>query len=609
MEIAANCLFAVPLLAVCGHMTPARAEPLACDDGIKTAFHPDVDTTVVAVRLVKKGEELAAQDVPKPPMVAAADLCLVKLLVGPGVTAEKDSTARSYSQGIGIEVWLPTQANWNERIRNYGGGGWVGGGHRYADKIGSKAPAIVNANMGYASGTTDAGQPWYQDGSFTFLSDGKVNAEAFRDFSVRAMVEQAIKTKQLVTLYYGRAPKYIYYDGHSQGGRQGYKIVQDYPELYDGYMIAAPALSIPMFGTTALYPQIVMKTDLGYTAANKPEAAAFAAKVDAANKRAVAACDNAGLGFLLNPFQCDYDPARDAAALCAGVAGNGVTGSNADAATCMSLKEAIALDKIWFGATADGSFDAAQTPDSRDGKSLGKAQLWWTVTKGTAIGSLITSASTDAVALALQDVSYAADASTTSSIPIMNGSTIARNKWLELDYRGLADAVNKYVALQPTLFSNLATDKVDLGKARDLGRKIVVYNGLADDAIPPAGSINYHERVVEAMGGDAEVQKLMRMYLLPGAAHSSQGRAYTVGAQNNSVPLPKLPGNANQTPTREQDQFFTALVDWVEKGVAPGEIMLTSRDSSVSFPVCVYPQMTTWNGSGPATLASSFSCR
>jgi feruloyl esterase len=606
---AANRSFAVLLLAVCSHMTPALAEPLACDDGIKTAFRPDVDTTVIAVRQIKKGEELAAQDVPKPPMVAAADLCLVKLLVGPGVTAEKDSTARSYSQGIGIEVWLPTQANWNERIRNYGGGGWVGGGHRYADKIGSKAPAIVNANMGYASATTDAGQPWYQDGSFTFLSDGKVNAEAFRDFSVRAMVEQAVKTKQLVTLYYGQPPKYTYYDGHSQGGRQGYKIVQDYPELYDGYMIAAPALSIPMFGTTALYPQIVMRTDLGYTAANKAEAAAFAAKVDAANKRAVAACDKAGLGFLLNPFQCDYDPARDAAALCAGVAGNGVTGSNADAATCMSLKEAIALDKIWFGATADGSFDAAQTPDSRGGKSLGKGQLWWTFTKGTAIGALITSASTDSLALALQDVSYAADASTTSSIPITNGSTAARNKWLELDYRGLADAVNKYVALQPTLFSNLATDRMDLGKARDLGRKVVVYNGLADDAIPPAGSINYHERVVAAMGGDAEVQKFMRMYLLPGVAHSSQGRAYTVGGQNNAVPLPKLPGNANQTPTREQDQLFTALVDWVEKGTAPGDILLTSRDNSVSFPVCVYPQMTTWNGNGPATQASSYSCR
>jgi hypothetical protein len=602
-------LWALLLLGTCGSIVPALAEPLACDDGINAAFHPDADTTVVAVRLVKKGEELAAQDVPKPPMIAAADLCLVKLLVGPGVTAEKDSLARSYSQGIGIEVWLPTPVNWNERIRNYGGGGWVGGGHRYADKIGSKVPAIVNANMGYASGTTDAGQPWYQDGSFTFLSNGKVNSEAFRDFSVRAMVELAVKTKQLVALYYGKAPKYTYYDGHSQGGRQGYKIVQDYPELYDGYMIAAPALSIPMFGTAALYPQIVMKTELGYTAANKTEAAAFAAKVDAANKRAVAACDKAGLGFLLNPFQCDYDPARDAAALCVSVVGNGVTGSNTDAATCMSLKEALVLDKIWFGATADGSFDVAQTPDSRGGKSLGAGQLWWTFTKGTAIGPLITSAFTDSVALALQDVRYAADTSTTSSIPITNGSTTVRNKWLELDYRGLADAVNKYVALQPSLFSNLATDTTDLATLRDLGRKVVVYNGLADDAIPPAGSINYHERVVAAMGGYAEVNKFMRMYLLPGAAHSSQGRAYKVGGHNDAVPLPKLPGNANQTPTRELDQFFTALVDWVEKGVAPGEIMLTSRDNSVSFPVCVYPLMTTWNGSGPATQASSYTCK
>ena len=608
LEIAANWLLAALLLIVSGDTTPAFAQSLGCDDGIKTAFHPS-DTSVVAVRLAKKGEELSAADVPKPPIVAAADLCLVKLLVGPGATAEKDKTARSYSEGIGIEVWLPTPANWNERIRNYGGGGWVGGGHRYADKIGSKVPAIVNANMGYASGTTDAGQPWYQDGSFAFLSDGKVNTEALRDFSVRAMVEQAVKTRALVSLYYGKPPKYTYYDGHSQGGRQGMKIAQEYPELYDGYMIGQPALNIAKFGTSALYPQIVMKTELGYTAVDKAQAAAFAAKVNAANKRAVAACDKAGLGFLLNPFACDYDPARDAAALCAGEAGSGVTGSNPDAATCMSMKEATALNKIWLGTTPDGSFDAAESPDSRSGKSLGKNQLWWTFTRGTAIGGQITSAGTENVALALQDVRYAADASATSAIPLTNSSTNERNKWLELDYAGLADAVSKNVALQPTLFSNLITDKADLGKLRDLGRKVIVWSGLADDVIPPAGNINYHERVVAAMGGHAEVQKFMRMYLLPGTAHSSQGRAYTVGGQNDSVPLPKLPGNASQTPAREQDQLFTALLDWVEKGAAPGEIVLTSRDNSTSYPVCVYPLRTTWNGSGPPTQATSFVCR
>ncbi|MBA2400498.1 MAG: tannase/feruloyl esterase family alpha/beta hydrolase [Bradyrhizobium sp.] len=608
MSITPKRMWAVLLLAVCGQIAPALAQQLPCDDGIKTAFKPDADTTVIAVRQVKKGEELKAPDAPQP-VTAAADLCLVKLLVGPGATAEKDKSARSCSEGIGIEVWLPTPTNWNERIRNYGGGGWVGGGHRYVDQIGSKVPAIVNANIGYASATTDAGQPWYQDGSFTFLSNGKLNAESLRDFSVRAMVEQAIKTKALVSLYYGKAPRYVYYDGHSQGGRQGMKILQEYPELYDGYLIAQPAPNIAKFGTSGLYPQIVMKTDLGFTAVNKDEAKAFAAKVAAANARAVAACDTAGLGFLLDPFACNYNPARDAAALCAGAAGDGVTGSNTDAAICMSAKEAGALNRIWYGATPDGSFDAAQTPDSRSGKSLGAKQIWWAFTRGTAIGGQITSAGADNVAQALQDVSYAADASATSAVPIANASTTVRNKWLELDYAGLADAIAKNVALQPTLLSELVTDKADLGKLRDLRRKVIVWTGLVDDAIPPAGNINYHERVVAAMGGHAEVAKFMRMYLVPGAAHSSQGRAYTVGGRNDTVPLPKLPGNANQTPTREQDQFFTALVDWVEKGTAPGDILLTSRDKSISYPVCIYPLHTTWNGSGPVTQATSFSCR
>jgi len=596
------------LLAFSGQVMTALAEPLACDDGIKQAFRPDANTSVVAVRLVKKGEELLAPDAPTP-VTAGADLCLVKLLVGPGVTAEKDKSARSYSEGVGIEVWLPTPANWNERIRNYGGGGWVGGGHRYAEKIGSKVPAIVNANIGYASGTTDAGQPWYQDGSFTFLSDGKVNVEALRSFSVDAMVEQATKTRALVNLYYGKASKYAYYDGHSQGGRQGMKIIQEYPELYDGYLIAQPALNIAKFGTASVYPQIVMKTELGVSALNKADAAAFAAKVDMANKRAVAACDKAGLGFLLDPFACDYDPARDAAALCSGEAGTGVTGSNTDGATCMSAREAKALARIWYGAARDGNVDAAQSRDARSGKSLGSNQMWWAFTRGTSIVNQVKSASTDTLALGLQDVRYAADGTATSSIPIANGSTNVRNKWLELDYAGLADAIDKNVALQPTLFAGLITDQADLGKLRDLGRKVIVWSGLADDAIPPAGNVNYHERVVAAMGGHAEVQKFMRMYLLPGAAHSSQGRAYAAGGKNDAVPLPKLPGNANQTPTREQDQFFTALSDWVEKGIAPGEIRLVSRDNTVSYSACAYPLMTTWDGRGPATEASSFGCR
>ena len=79
--------------------------------------------------------------------------------------------------------------------------------------------------------------------------------------------------------------------------------------------------------------------------------------------------------------------------------------------------------------------------------------------------------------------------------------------------------------------------------------------------ISPAGSVNYYERVKAAAGGEAEVQKFLRMVNMPGMAHSSQGRAFTVSGNNNTVPMPALPGNGNLTPTPEQDTMFSALVD------------------------------------------------
>ena len=90
---------AVALLGACAGVTPGN-QPMACSDAIKSAFKPDANTSVVAVRQIAKGDALIAVDSPAP-ITAARDMCLVKLLVGPGATAEKDKSARSYSEGIG----------------------------------------------------------------------------------------------------------------------------------------------------------------------------------------------------------------------------------------------------------------------------------------------------------------------------------------------------------------------------------------------------------------------------------------------------------------------------------------------------------------------------
>lgn len=599
---------AAAFISACG--TPGlgtvySGPPLACDDGIKAAFKPDANTRVVSVRLIPKDTRITAVD-SSTPVVVARDMCLVKLLVGPGATAEKDRSARSYTEGIGMEVWLPLHAGWNERIRNYGGGGWVGGGHRFPDPIGSKLPAIVNANMGYASGTHDGGQPHYQDPSFAFLSNGKVNEEAMRDMSRRAMYEQAVKTRALVQAFYGKAPRYAYYDGHSTGGRQGLKVAQEWPEQYDGYLIAQPAVRNPKFGLASLYPQVVMKQELGISALDKPAATAFARKVASANARAVASCDREKLGFLLDPAACSYDPLRDAGALCTGAQGQGVVGTNGDAQTCMSAREATALNKIWYGPTVDGSYDPAQTAQGRSGQTLGAKQLWWGFLRGSNITGSIVNARTDVLALAMQDVSWSAGATATDA-PVVNASATVRNRWSELDYATFAQILERSDA-GPILREH-ATDKTDLADFRNRSRKMILWNGLAEDSIPPAGATNYYERVKAWAGGEEQVQRFLRMYNIPGMAHSSQGRAYTVGNVNATVPMPALPGNANQTPSRDRDQLFSALTDWVELGQAPGQVVITSQDRSTSHPICLHPKQAVWNGSGSARDAAQYSCR
>src|SRR5262245_39741586 len=96
---------------------------LQCDDTIKTQFAPDASTQVLLVKLFKQGDPVALSNTPATPAppTAAADVCLVKLLVGPGNPGP--AGAPSTSTGIGIEVWLPAAASWNERIRVYGSGG------------------------------------------------------------------------------------------------------------------------------------------------------------------------------------------------------------------------------------------------------------------------------------------------------------------------------------------------------------------------------------------------------------------------------------------------------------------------------------------------------
>ena len=572
---------------------PAPAVPtaLTCDDTMKTAFKPDANTSVLLVKAFKAGDPIALSGTTGTPPVAAKDLCFVKLNIGPGNPGP--ASAPSTSPGIGIEVWLPTGANWNQKIHNMGGGGWAGGAnYQNLTLIASTGNAATAANEGSVVGATDTGHA-LGNGSFAMNPDGTINSTLWQDFSERSLHELALKTKALAAAYYLKAQKYAYWDGCSTGGRQGYKIIQNHPDDYNGYLVGAPAFNWTKFITAELYPQLVYQRDLGGVALTTAQQQQVSAK-------AVSTCDVVGgqhLGFILDPQQCTYDPAKDATALCTGAVGtNGVIGTNATAA-CVSTVQATAQNKIWYGQTPDGS---VPDPAANNGynANLASNQLWYGLTRGASSGLAGASPftiSSDMTALELQDPTIA-------TTGFVNAVSNGLNRWQSLSYGQLANAFAQGIALQP-FFGNINTDNPDLSGAKASGAKILQYHGSADVLIPTQNSVNYYTRVANLDGGFAKTQAYDRLFLVAGMGHCGG-----VGSQQGTVGVSPA-ATVNSVPLPAAGQLFTAMTNWVENGAAPATITLQSADASASQLLCPYPQKPTYAGAGAASAAASYTCR
>jgi feruloyl esterase len=134
----------------------------------------------------------------------------------------------------------------------------------------------------------------------------------------------------------------------------------------------------------------------------------------------------------------------------------------------------------------------------------------------------------------------------------------------------------------------------DLRPFRDRGGKLIVYHGWSDADISPLASIDYFERVAETIGGGAEeeaaleaTQDFFRLFMVPGMGHCRGG------------------------PGADRFDALAALESWVENDEAPQRIVATKlRGAEVvrSRPLCPYPQVARWSGTGSTDEAANFSC-
>ena len=578
---------------------PPVAKQLLCDDSMKAEFKPDDQTTVLLVKAFQKGEPLILSGSPTAQTPKAEnDVCLVKINVGPGNPGPAGEP--STSPGIGIEVWLPSKANWNNRLHALGGGGWAGGLQGITTGIGSTQAASIAGSEGAVSSTTDTGYPDaagggilnVRGGSFAMNPDGTINSALWRDFASRGIQQQAIKSKLIAAAYYGSAPKYSYWEGGSTGGRQGLMFAQKFPEIFDGIIANYPATNWTRFITAEVFPQIVFQRDLGGIALTE-------AQQDLVSNSAIKACDVVGgqhLGYILDPSACKYDPTTDPEVICSANGGANSTGS------CVTPIQAAAVNKIWYGMTSDGS---VQDPAADNGWVLNPTgvQRWYGMARGTSLygagfapfnvnGLAGTrgpfTVATDMLALELQNPTIAEP-------NFRNATGNGASGWKALSYVQLSEAFDRGIALQPQ-FGGINTDNPDLSAFKARGGKMLAWHGLADELIMPQGTISYYNRVMNQMGGLANVQAFYRLYLVPGAGHGSPN-----GTSNPEANPPAVPPG----------QMYKMLVDWVENSVAPARVDLTSpteSPSSKSQPICVYPQKATYINGDPFK-AASYACQ
>ncbi|MFM0640491.1 tannase/feruloyl esterase family alpha/beta hydrolase [Paraburkholderia metrosideri] len=613
----AACACAV-MLAACGDtgsngLTTATAKPLTCDDSMKAAFKPDANTTVTLVKAFKKGDDLNLNGTSSG-VLAANDECLVKLNVGPG--NQGPAGAPSTSQGIGIEVWLPTPANWNNRIHAYGGGGFagdptisslteignlqgVGGSATPADIAGVEGAVSADTDTGHVSTDTVALGPFLGplgDGAFAMNPDGSINTTLWTDFASRGIHEMAVVAKALATAYYTTPVKYSYWDGCSTGGRQGHEEAQVNPGDFDGILAGDPGINWSSALTGFVYPQTVMRQDLG----GVPLTTAQLSGVSAA---AVSACDSTLTGkhdgFISNPDVCTYDPTQDKTVLCPSSGGTNAT------AACVSTVQAQAINKMWYGQTVDGS---APAPAVANGFSqqLQPNQLWFGLERGTLLGSVPNgtsglAASTNGVPAPFtpgtSQVALELQKSTLATPDFINATGDGMNGWESLSYADLANASAQGLALQPQ-FGNIDANNPDLTNFKAHNGKMIVYHGMADEIVPIQGTTNYYVNVAAKMGGIPATQAFYRYFQIPGMAHCAGIGSVNGVTGVSPVANPPLPA---------PNQFYNALTSWVEKGVAPDKIPLQNSDASITRPICMYPSKLTYSG-GSAGAASSFIC-
>ncbi|HET7793807.1 MAG TPA: tannase/feruloyl esterase family alpha/beta hydrolase [Rhizobacter sp.] len=467
---------------------------------------------------------------------------------------------------IGFEMRLPNA--WNGRFFYQGNGG-IDGSVVTATGAVNGGGGLTNAlAMGFAVISSDAGHAGSLGPNFG------ADPQARLDYGYQAAQKLTPMAKSLITTAYGKGPDRSYFGGCSNGGRHTMVAMNRLAEQYDGFLAGAPGYNLPkaaianIFGAQRYATVATNPADLStaFTAAERTTVAtAILAKCDALDGSSDGIVQDVEACRTAFNFQNDVP-----------------TCTGARDGSCLTTAQKSAIAPIFSGAvTSTGSSFYASFPYD-PGIAGGGIPFW------------------EFIAPVALDTGGVGIIWKVPPEPVagFNGPAFALGMNIDTAL-GWITATNATYTESAMSFMT-PPDPTNLATLKNRGAKVMVYHGVADPIFSVDDTKAWYDGLRARNGGDA-TGNFAKFYRGPGMGHCSGG------------------------PATDQFDMLTPLVAWVEQGTIPGAITATARgagnpagvnadlpagwSANRTRPLCPYPLVARYKGTGDIELASSFACQ
>ncbi len=516
---------AAALVLVCAVQTlPARAAECTALSGIKIAASQ--------IALKTTGAEVTAALLVDDPRNGR--FCRVSGLIHPVDPAAPD-----------IQFRLNLPEHWNHKAVHFGGGGFDGylvdGEGRFFRNPTSPMPLA----QGYATFGSDSGHE-AKPGQAEF-GQFALNAEALANFAGDQLKKTHDVALALIRLRYGAPPKRMYFQGNSQGGHEGFIVIQRWPRDYDGVVAIHPAYD--------LIPLSIDGDLIGQALYNQPGAWVSPAKMAALSAAVYRACD--GLDGLVDGVIANVKACAAAfhveALRCPGGLDAGPD--------CLSDRQIRTLQTFdregILGVTLQGGIDRIGRLPVFEGGDARRYGLGPDPSPAKGVGAGYAFGQQMVRYMAMRDPSY----EPLTFVPAEHAEVLKR------------------------LSAQIDASADDISAFERRGGKLLLMHGTSDMLVTPYNTIAYYERLSRRFGQD-RLRRFVRFYMAPGFGHGDG--LFQVGWDS-----------------------LETLDAWSDQGRAPGPqaVIDTNRETAGrAMPLCEYPTWPRYDGHGDPKAASSFGC-